>query len=54
MRLSARQGHNLDAREVLVIKPIIRPRLDAVTFVGAAVEDRRHDLALLFFLAVLE
>jgi len=44
----------MDVGEIIVIKPIIRPRLDVITFVGAAVEERRYDLALLSFLAVLD
>jgi hypothetical protein len=54
MRLGARKALNLNVTEVIVIRLIIRPSLDVVACVGAAVEERRHDLALLFFLAVLE
>ena len=42
MRLCARKTTDMDVGEIIVIKPIIRPRLDVVTFVGAAVEERRH------------
>ena len=54
MLLRARKATHLNVSEIIVIGLIIRPSLDVVTCVGAAVEERRHDLALLFFLAVLE
>jgi len=54
MRLSARKARHLDVGEVIVFGVVSRLSLDVVARVGAAVEERRHDLALLFFLAVLE
>ena len=54
MQLRARKATHLNVSEIIVIGLIIRPSLDVVTCIGAAVEERRHDLALLFFLAVLE
>ena len=36
----------MDVGEIIVIRLIIRPSQDVVTYVGAAVEKRRHDLAL--------
>ena len=54
MRLVARKARHLEVSEVIVLGVISGPSLDVVASVGAAVEERRHDLALLFFLAVLE
>jgi hypothetical protein len=54
MRPCARKARHLDVGEVIIIGLISRPRLDVVACVWAAVKERRHDLALLFFLAVLE
>jgi len=49
MQLRAREATHLNVSEIIVIGLIIRPSLDVVTCVGAAVEERRHDLAFLFF-----
>jgi hypothetical protein len=54
MRARTRKATHLNVSEIIVIRLIIRPSLDVVACVGAAVEKGRHDLALLFFLAVLE
>jgi hypothetical protein len=54
MRLGAREARHLDVSEVIIIGIVSGPSLDVVACVGAAVQERRHDLALLFFLAVLE
>jgi hypothetical protein len=36
IRLCARKTTHMDVGEIIVIKPIIRPRLDVVTFVGGS------------------
>jgi hypothetical protein len=46
MHLSARKATHLNVSEIIVIRLIIRPRLDVVAYVGAAVEEGRHDLAV--------
>jgi hypothetical protein len=47
MRLCARKARNLDIGEFIVFGIISGPSLDVVAGVGAAVEKRRHDLAVL-------
>jgi hypothetical protein len=47
--LGARKARHLDVGEVIVFGVISRPSLDVVTGVGAAVEEGRHDIAVLFF-----
>ena len=54
MRLSAREAGHLNVSEVIVFGVISGPSLDDVASVGATIQKRRHDPALLFFLAVLE
>jgi hypothetical protein len=44
MRLSARKARYLHVGEVIVIRLIIRPSLNVVACVGAAVEEGRHRL----------
>ena len=44
MRLGARKARHLDVSEVIVFGVISGPSLDVVTCVGAAVEERRHQL----------
>ena len=48
MRLCARKARHLDVTLVIVFGVISCPSLDVVACVGAAVEERRHDLAVLF------
>ena len=45
MRLSARKARHFKAGEALVSGIISRPSLDVIARVGAAVEERWHDLA---------
>ena len=52
MRLSARKARHLNVGEVLVIGVICDPSLDVVAGVGAAVEERWHDLSFLLCLAL--
>jgi hypothetical protein len=49
MRLGARQTRHLDVSRFIIIGVISRPSLNVVASVGAAVQERRHDLAFLFF-----
>ena len=49
MRLGARKARHLDVSEVIVFGVIRSPSLDVVACVGAALEERRHDLALPLF-----
>ena len=51
MRLGARKARHLDVSEVIVFGVISGPSLDVVASVGAAIQKRRHDLTLFFFLA---
>ena len=50
MRLGARKARHLNVSEVS-LGVISSPSLDVVASVGAAIQKRRHDLALFFFLA---
>ena len=54
MRPCARKARHLDIGEFIVFGIISGPSLDVVASVGAAKQERRHDLALFFFLAVQE
>jgi hypothetical protein len=47
MRLGARKARHLDVSEVIVLGVISGPSLDVVARVRAAVEEGRHDLAVL-------
>jgi hypothetical protein len=47
MRLRARKAGHLDESAFIVFGIISRPSLDVVASVGAAVEEGRHDLAVL-------
>jgi hypothetical protein len=49
MHLCARKARHLDVSEVIVLRVISYSSLDVVACVRAAVEERRHDLTLLFF-----
>jgi hypothetical protein len=53
MCLRARKASHLDVSEVFVFGIIRSPNLD-VARVGAPIEERRHNLTPVFFLAVLE
>ena len=48
IRLSARKARHLNVSEVTVFGVISRPCLNVVASVGAAVQEGRHDLAVLF------
>ena len=54
MRLSARKACHLDVSEIIVFGVVSRPSLDVVAGVGAAVQEGRHGLAVLFFMTVLQ
>ena len=54
MRLGARKARHLDVSEVIIFGVIRSPSLDVIASVGAAIQKRRHDLTLFFFLAVQE
>jgi hypothetical protein len=47
MHLRARKVRHLEVREVIVFGVICDPSLDFIARVGAAVEEGRHDLAVL-------
>jgi hypothetical protein len=54
MGLCARKARHLDTGEFIVFGSISGQTLNVVARVGAAVEERRHDLAFLSFLPVVQ